>query len=153
MSDIHLTFGGGGTAEDAGRRELPEFAGEYFMLGPIPAYGLYARGVRGLTLQNIRLQSATSDLRPAVMFDRVTDAAISGLTVMADAEAESALRFISSKQVLVTAPRLLDSTNVFLSLEGPGNERIVIDGGDISPAAQPIVLRDEASKDSVRFRD
>ena len=153
MSDIHLTFGGGGTAEDAARRELPEFAGEYFMLGPIPAYGLYARGVRGLTLQNIRLQTVTSDLRPAIIFDRVTDAAISGLSVMTDPGAESTLRFISSKQVLVTAPRLLDSTKVFLSLEGSGNERIVIDGGDISSATQPIVVRDGASKEAVKFRD
>jgi polygalacturonase len=153
MSDVHLTFGGGGTADDAARRELPEFAGEYFMLGPIPAYGIYARGVRGLTLQNIRLQTATQDLRPAVVFDRVTDASISGLSVMADAEAESALRFISSKQVLVTAPRLLDSTKVFLSLEGSGNEHIVIDGGDISPAAQPIVVRDGAAKESAKFRN
>ena len=153
MSDVHLTFGGGGTAEDAARRELPDFAGEYFMLGPIPAYGLYARGVRGLTLENIRLQTATSDLRPAVIFDRVTDAAVSGLSVMADQAAESALRITASKQVLITAPRLLDSTKVFLSLEGSGNERIVIDGGDISSAAQRLALKDGASKDSVKFRD
>ncbi|HZQ43503.1 MAG TPA: glycosyl hydrolase family 28 protein [Acidobacteriaceae bacterium] len=152
MSDIHLTFGGGGTAEDAARRELPEFAGEYFMLGPIPAYGIYARGVRGLTLQNIRLQTATADLRPAVIFDHVTDAALSGLSVTADPGAESALRFMSSKQVLVTAPRLLSETKVFLSLEGAGNERIIIDGGDISSAAQQIVVRDGASKEAVKLR-
>jgi hypothetical protein len=60
LSDIHLTFGGGGTAEAGARRDLPEFAGEYFTLGPIPAYGFYARGVRGLTLGNIRLQTATT---------------------------------------------------------------------------------------------
>ncbi len=153
MSDIHLTFGGGGTAEDAARRELPEFAGEYFMLGPIPAYGIYARGVRGLTLQNIRLQTATADLRPAVIFDHVTDAALSGLSVTADAGADSALRLMSSKQVLVTAPRLLNETKVFLSLEGAGNERIIIDGGDISSAAQQIVVRDGASKEAVKFRE
>ncbi|HEV2575663.1 MAG TPA: glycosyl hydrolase family 28 protein [Acidobacteriaceae bacterium] len=153
MSDVHLTFGGGGTAEDAARRELSEFAGEYFMLGPIPAYGIYARGVCGLTLQNIRLQTATQDLRPAVMFDRVTDAAVSGLSVMADAGAESALRFLSSKQVLVSAPRLLNDTKVFLSLEGAANERIVIDGGDISSAAQQVVVRDGASKEAVKFRE
>jgi len=153
MSDIHLTFGGGGTAEDAARRELPQFAGEYFMLGPIPAYGLYARGVRGLTLQNIRLQTSASDLRPAVIFDGVTDAAVSGLSVMADPAAESALRISASKQVLITAPRLLDSTKVFLSLEGSANERIIIDGGDISSAQEPLVLKDGARKESVRFRD
>jgi hypothetical protein len=109
--------------------------------------------VRGLTLQNIRLQTATSDLRPAVIFDHVIDAAVSGLSVMADSAAESALRFTSSKQVLITAPRLLDPTKVFLSLEGSGNERIVIDGGDISSAVQPLILKDGASKDSVKFRD
>jgi hypothetical protein len=37
FDDIHLTFGGGGTAEDAARRDLPRIAGEYFMLGPMPA--------------------------------------------------------------------------------------------------------------------
>lgn len=153
MSDIHLKFGGGGTADEAARRELPEFAGEYFMLGPIPAYGIYARGVRGLTLQNIRLQTAAQDLRPAVIFDKVTDAAVSGLSVMTDASAESALRFISSKKVLVTAPRLLAETKVFLSLEGSGNERIVIDGGDISLAAERLTARDGASKEAVKFRD
>ncbi len=153
MSDVHLTFGGGGTADDAARRELPEFAGEYFMLGPIPAYGIYARGVRGLTLQNIRLQTVTQDLRPAVIFDRVTDAAVSGLSVMVDAGAESALRFLSSKQVLVTAPRLLNETKVFLSLEGADNERIVIDGGDTSSAAQQVFVRDGASKEAVKFRE
>lgn len=152
LSDVHLTFGGGGTVEDAARRELPEFAGEYFMLGPIPAYGLYARGVRGLTLQNIRLQTATADLRPAVIFDRVIDAAVSGLSIMADPNAESACRIQSSKQVLIAAPRLLDSTKVFLSLEGPGNERIVIDGGDISGAAQALVVKDGAQKESVKLR-
>jgi polygalacturonase len=153
LSDVHLTFGGGGTAEDAARRELPEFAGEYFMLGPIPAYGLYARGVRGLTLENIRLQTAASDLRPAVILDRVTDAAVFGLSIMADPSAESAMRLASSKQILITAPRLLDPTKVFLSLEGSANERIVIDGGDISSAGQPLVLKDGASRSSVRFRD
>jgi len=152
VTDVHLTFGGGGTAEDAARRDLPEFAGEYFMLGPIPAYGVYARGVRGLTLQNIRLQTATADLRPAVIFDHVTDAAICGLSIMADAAAESAVRFISSQRVLVTAARLLDPTKVFLSLEGAGNEGIVIDGGDISPAAQRIVAKDGANEEVVKFR-
>lgn len=64
LDNIHLTFGGGGSAEDAARRDLPEIAGEYFMMGPMPAYGLYARNIRGLTLQNIRFQMSSADLRP-----------------------------------------------------------------------------------------
>lgn len=153
MEDIHLSFGGGGNAEDAARRDLPEFAGEYFMLGPIPAYGIYARGVRGLTLHNIRLQTSTPDLRPALIFDRVTDAAVSGLSIMADAAAESAVRFISTKQVLLTGPRLLNATKVFLSLEGTGNDRIIVDGGDISSAAKRIIASHGANEGTVRFRE
>lgn len=40
LSNVHLTFAGGGTAEEAARRDLPQIASEYFMLGAIPAYGI-----------------------------------------------------------------------------------------------------------------
>lgn len=80
FDDVHVTFGGGGTAEEAARRDIPNVAGEYFELGTLPSYGMFARNVRGLTLSNIRLQVATPDLRPAVVFDHVEDAAVNGLT-------------------------------------------------------------------------
>jgi polygalacturonase len=152
LDNINITFGGGGTAEDAARRDLPQIAGEYFMMGPMPAYGLYARGVKGLTLQNIRLQVASPDLRPAVIFDHVQDVAINGLNVQANASAESALRIIDSKDVLLTAPRLLTSTTTFLQLEGADNERIIIDGGDISKAQKPLNLADKATKTAIKIR-
>lgn len=152
VSDVHLVFGGGGTAEDAARRDLPEIAGEYFMLGPMPAYGIYARGVKGLTLQNIRLQVASSDLRPAVIFDHVSDAAISTLSIEGDPGAESALRFINSKDILMSAPRLLTPTGVFLQIEGPDNAGITVDGGDISKAQRPLTAKDNARIEAVKMR-
>jgi len=152
VSDLHLVFGGGGTAEDAARRNLPEIAGEYFMLGPMPAYGIYARGVKGLTLQNIRLQVASSDLRPAVIFDRVSDAVINTLSVEASTEAESALRFINCKDTLISAPRLLTPTGSFLQIEGPDNSEITVDGGDISKAKRPLIAKDNARIEAVKMR-
>jgi polygalacturonase len=153
LEDINLTFGGGGTAEDGARRKLPEIAGEYFMLGPMPAYGLYARGVRGLTVQNLRLRVSSPDLRPAVIFDNVTDAAVNGISVDGNPGAETVVRMIDSKQVLVTAPRLLTPAAVFLQVEGAGNERITIDGGDISYATKPMIFQDGALEKAVRLRD
>ena len=152
LDNINLTFGGGGTAEHGARRDLPQVAGEYFALGPMPAYGLYARNVRGLTLQNIRFQIATPDLRPALIFDHVQDAAINGLSVQGNPSAESALRFIDSKDVLLTAPRLLTPAAIFLQAEGAGNEHITIDGGDVSKAQKPLVLKDKATTNAVKIR-
>jgi len=152
LDNIHLTFGGGGTAEEAARRDLPEIAGEYFMLGPMPAYGLYARNVHGLSLNNIRFQVSTPDLRPAVIFDRVVDAAINGLSIQANDKAESALRFTDSKQVLLTAVRVLTSASTFLQLEGPENGEILIDGGDLSKAASPLAFKRGAMETAVKVR-
>lgn len=122
------------------------------MLGPMPAYGLYARGVKGLTLQNIRLQVATPDLRPAMILDHVQDAAISSLNVEGNPAAESALRFIDSTDVLLTAPRLLTPTGVFLQVEGEANERITMDGGDVSKAHTPLSLTNNAPATAVKIR-
>jgi polygalacturonase len=48
--DVHVTYPGGGTAEQAAVRDVPKVAGEYYAIGVPPAYGLYARNVKGLTL-------------------------------------------------------------------------------------------------------
>jgi polygalacturonase len=153
FDNIHLTFGGGGAAEDAARRDLPKIAGEYFMLGPMPAYGFYARNSRGLTLHNIRFQVSTPEMRPAVIFDHVEDVAVNGLSVQANPAAESALRCIDSKQILLTAPRLLTSAAVFLQLEGTENQNIKIDGGDMSKAAMVLAYKNGATKKAVQLRD
>lgn len=151
FDNVHLTFGGGGTAEDAART-VPEVAGEYFVLGPIPAYGLYARRARGITLQNVRFETASPDIRPAVVFDHVSDAAINGLGVQANERAESVLRLIDSKDVLLTALRVLTTAPAFLQIEGSGSQNIAIDGGDLSKAAKPVALKNGATEQAVKIR-
>lgn len=152
LSDVHLTFGGGGTAAEGAVREVPQVAGEYFMLGRLPAYALFARNVRALTLSNVRFQVAEPDQRPAVILDHVTDAAIGGMSVQGNPRAESVLRFIDSKDVLLTAPRLLSPASTFLRLEGSANQRVVVDGGDISKASRPLALAGGATARAVTLR-
>jgi hypothetical protein len=135
----------------------------FYWLGAIPAIiflslfmmPIYARsGAMTVPdfLQNIRLQVASPDLRPALIFDHVQDVAINGLNVQANASAESALRIIDSKDILLTAPRLLTSTPTFLQLEGADNQNITIDGGDISKAQKPLTLADKATKTAIKIR-
>ena len=152
FNDVHVTFPGGGTAEEAAVRDVPKVIGEYYAAGVFPAYGLYARNVRGLTLNNVRFEVAGAEARPAVVFDHVNDAAVNGLNVQGTKEAESVLRFIETRDVLLSAARLLAPAPVFLQVEGPGSGGITVDGGDVSKAAEPLAFKSGASPKAARVR-
>jgi hypothetical protein len=152
FDDVQITFPGGGTAQEAALRDVPKVAGEYFEIGVLPAYALYARNVRGLSLSNVRFVVSEPDLRPAVVFDHVNDAAINGFGAEGNAEAQSTLRLIESRDVLLTAARVISLTAVFLQVEGANSSGITIDGGDLSKAEKPLAFAAGASENSVKLR-
>ncbi|SPE39969.1 Glycoside hydrolase, family 28 (fragment) [Candidatus Sulfopaludibacter sp. SbA3] len=135
LNDIHVTYGGGGTAAEAANRDVPKMAGEYFELGTLPAYGLYARNVRGLSLSGVRFEVEKPDMRPALVFERVEDAAINSLSAQGNKDAESLLRFTDCRDILISAARVLTPAAVFLGVEGAASHNLKIDGGDLSKAA------------------
>jgi hypothetical protein len=151
FSDIHISYAGGGTAAQAAKRDIPAVASEYFGVwgtepfGP-PAYGLYARNVKGLTMNNVRFEFNQKDLRPAIVMDNVQDAYISGLQVMADKEGESVLRLINCKEIFFAAPRLLNPAKLLLQLEGAGCEAITLQGGDTRKAEKQVAFTRGADK-------
>ena len=157
LDDVHVTYAGGGTAELAAKRNIPQTSREYFgvwgedPVGP-PAYGLFARNVKGLTLHNVRLTVVNPDLRPAVVLDNVQDAAIHALSVQGNSAAESVLRFTKVKDALLTASRVLTPAAAFLQLEGDANVNIIVDGGDLTKAASPVALKAGATHAAVKVR-
>lgn len=151
FDDVHVTYGGGGTEEEA-RREVPQVAGEYFEIGTPPAYGLFARNVRGLTLNNVRFEVEKPDLRPAVVLDHVSDGTLNGLSAQGNPQAKSVLRFIESKEILLATPRATTPAAVFLQVEGGASQGITIDGGDLSKAASALAFEGGARQDSVKLR-
>jgi len=77
ISDILMFVSGGGTAEDAARDSIPEFDSqtlrdgwpEFFLLeGAMPASGLFARHVKGLTINNFLVKTQTEDKRETIKF-------------------------------------------------------------------------------------
>ena len=152
FDDVHVTFPGGGTAEEAALRDVPKVAGEYFETGILPSYALFVRNVRGLTLSNVRFEVAGTDARPAVVFDHVTDAAVNAFSVQGTKESESTLRFIESRDVLLTATRLLAPATTFLQVEGAESGSITVDGGDLSKASSAVAFKAGASQKAVRLR-
>ena len=131
---------------------MPKVAGEYFEIGVLPAYALYARNVRGLNLSNVRFGVSEPDLRPAMVFDHVQDAAINGFGAEGNANAESLLRFIDTQDVLMSASRVLTPAQAFLQVEGGHSKGITVDGGDISKAAKPVAYHSDAPDNAVKLR-
>ncbi|RYZ24915.1 MAG: glycoside hydrolase [Chitinophagaceae bacterium] len=153
FTDVHVTYAGGGTAEQAAKRVVPKVAAEYFGVwgtapGGPPAYGMYARNVKNLTLQNVRFEYEEADARPAVIFDNVQDASVNGLSIKGSPQTE-AVRLINSKDILFTAARLLTPAKTFLQVEGKDCENIAINGGDIRKATEPVAYAFGATKNSV----
>jgi hypothetical protein len=151
LDDVRVTYGGGGTAAEA-QAQVPQVAGEYFEIGTPPAYGLYARKVRGLSLHNVRFEVIKPDLRPAVVLDRVSDISINGFDAQGNREAKSVLRLVETQDVLVTGARVLTPAAAFLEVEGTSSRGITLDGGDLSKAATPVAFEGGAAKDAVRLR-
>ncbi|MDV6330371.1 glycoside hydrolase family 28 protein [Asticcacaulis sp. 201] len=78
--DVHVVSSGGGTAEDAARtpKEKRESSLEVSFMGTLPAYGLYARNVRGLALTGCTFEVEKPDARPAIVLDDVKGGVING---------------------------------------------------------------------------
>lgn len=81
LSNIRLQYRGGGTA-DLAKREYREQGTNYpepKFAKATPAYGLYARHVDGLHVDNVSFTTVRPDYRPAVMLDDVKNDNITNL--------------------------------------------------------------------------
>jgi hypothetical protein len=81
LRDIHITFKGEGAGKPL-LKEIPENEAdypEYKMFGKLPAYGIYVRHVRDISLNNVRLDYEEPEGRPALFFDDVEGLVLSGL--------------------------------------------------------------------------
>jgi len=152
LSNIHLTYEGGGTAEEAQLRDVPQIAGEYFQIGIPPAHGVYARNIKGLTLDNVRIETEKPDLRPAIILDNVSDAVISNVTTQGNPDGPSVVRCINTTDTLISSPRLLTPAAVYLAVEGNRSADITLDGGDIRKAKKPASFDRGATVKAARLR-
>jgi len=148
LSNIHVTFPGGGTAEDAAQRAVPDLMDaypEYWMFGVLPAYGLYAHHARGLTLNNVRFDLAGTDQRPAVVCDDVEDLEISGFKAEGSPGIESLIRLQQTRETFIHGSRALSDTETFLRVEGAGSRDIVLVGNNLRRADKPVEFAEGAS--------
>lgn len=87
IRDVIMTFRGGGSVEDAQKVNLAEYTlevldgwwPEFHLVGTLPASGIYARHMKGLSLDNIRMNFLEPDARPAIILDDVSAAEVQNI--------------------------------------------------------------------------
>jgi hypothetical protein len=153
FSNLDISFPGGGTAEEAARRTVPDLERdypEYGIFGVLPAYGLYVHHAQGVTLNNVRFHLEGDDLRPAIVCDDVQDIELAGLRADGCRKAESLIRLQDTQGVFITGTRVLQPVGTFLRVEGAGSQRIVLKGNDLDGAAGVLSVGANAPSEAVR---
>jgi hypothetical protein len=78
LNNILMTVSGGGTKEDAIKKvkeytleTIGKWWPEFSKVGTLPAYGIYARHINGLSINNVQINTINSDERPTIVLDDV----------------------------------------------------------------------------------
>lgn len=87
FKDIQFIVSGNGTKEDAQKEKVNEYTldvlegwwPEFYGVGTLPAHGIYARHIKGLFLDNFRVNTVASDARPPVIFNDVINGTIGNI--------------------------------------------------------------------------
>lgn len=156
FNNIHIKYIGGGCEELAAKNKIPEINAEYFGVwntapfGP-PSYGLFARNVRGLCLQNVRFELDNPDARSAILLDNVQGASLNAIQIDGPNSKQPGIKLINSENILITGARLSSFANLFIGVAGDRSKAIQIYGSDFQKANKSFQLTDNASAESIKI--
>jgi polygalacturonase len=154
LSNIHLSFEGTGTREDASREiaERPDSYPESTMFGTLPAYGFFCRHVKGLRFHNLRLETTAADYRHAMVLDDVKNVVLDSIDAPFAVGAAGMILCANSQDVLLRNCRPPDGTELFLDLRGQQTKNILLSSNDISRVKEISHLGDDVSESAMALR-
>jgi len=146
LSNISITFEGGGTKELEGREipELPAAYPEHNMFGALPAYGFYLRHGRNIRFDNIELGFNNPDARPAIICDDIEALSMKSIFAKTDGNAP-VFEFIGVKNAFIRSCIAPYSTGTFLHLKGSMSEHVSLIGNDLRDAKKPFESSNHSS--------
>jgi parallel beta-helix repeat protein len=162
LERVRILVRGGGRPEDAEDPvpERPEFYPEFDLFGKLPAYALYARHVRGLTLREVTVGFSNPDTRPALVCDDVRQLTLDGFRPMGLADSVSVVREVEGRRRYLpglrlgsgaVSVRLIDTRGVsvgrsvaavgvpFLEIGGARSGDVRLEANEFLGAAAPVL--------------
>ena len=136
LKNIRVIAHGGAGAEVATQfvAEMEKTYPDAYMFRNLPAYGLYCRHVRGLTVDNLDVSAERPDARPALVLDNVQHAHVSGLRAMPPAEDQPLVWLRSVRDCRLSGLRARPGTRAVVRLSGADTARVSLVGNDFSQA-------------------
>ncbi len=183
LSDIRLVYASAALPLAGKNMPVPEQEKEYptaNMFGPLPAYGLYLRHVKHVTMSNIQLLCADNFVRvpltnrkrnnhpywqasgaPAgslasenpgtsLVADDVEGLDVDALSARAGAQGEPVLQFTNVRDAFLLSSRAPANTGVYLDLNGAQTTGIELMGNQLQSAKTPIRRAPEVARKAVR---
>ncbi|MES2378418.1 MAG: glycosyl hydrolase family 28 protein [Bacteroidota bacterium] len=131
LSNIKINSMGDGTLEEA-NLPTPESIGSYpenRMFGyTLPSSGLFLRHVKGITLQNIQLETRKNDMRPAIIMEDVKGAELTGLTTIEPSINSAIVKLLNCENILLSNPLIKTDSIPYLIIEGGKTKAITVFG-------------------------
>lgn len=141
LKNIEIDLAGGGTAEHA-RQQVPEAIDKYpevKTFGPrVPAYGVWARHVKGLKLQNITFNLDSNDLRPAFVCEDGANIEISNWKIPATTGAESIIRLEDVQGALILNNDVKGEAASFVRVEGTASGNVKIEKNKVKEIRKAV---------------
>ena len=147
LENIEITLAGGGTIEDA-RVVVPEAIDQYpevKTFGPkIPAYGVWARHVKGLKLINVKFNLGSNDVRPALVCEDGKDITISNWNLPETKGAEAIIRLENVIGANVNAIAVKGEAQALVRVEGANSKSINVDKNNASLIKKQLAFASDA---------
>ncbi len=141
LENIEIELLGTGTADNS-RHVVPEAIDQYpevKTFGPvIPAYGVWARHVKGLKLKNIVFRIKNNDLRPAFIIQDGQDISIIGCNIPATTGAQAIIRLEDVAGATISANTVGGTAAAFVRVEGAGSKSIRLKANKLNAAIKKV---------------
>lgn len=129
LENIEIDLLGAGTLENS-RQSVPEAIDKYpevKTFGPvIPAYGVWARHVKGLKLKNVTFRVKNNDLRPAFICEDGKGIEVSEWNIPATTGAQSIIRLENVEGADIINNNAKGKAGAFVRVEGVNSKAILV---------------------------
>ena len=116
----------------------------------LPAYGMYVRHVKNLTMDNFIFKLLAPDTRPAVVLDDCHNIRLNNFDVDIPENNQPLIRIIQSTNVSVSGYQSIVPVPKFLKIEGERSSDIKLSGNDFSRVKTVFELGSECKASAVK---